>query len=158
MRFKQDGIRLAVATMAAMGLVTAFSTAAMADPANETNTVFTSGLIASVGADALSHVTGNVGINIAAGTGNQQSNSLMIVRSSETSASGSGNPTAATSVAVGETTTGGTHGAGPNSGATPMRVTVASLGAGALANSVGNIGVNIAAGTGNIQRNVIISR
>lgn len=157
MRFKQKGCRTIVVTMAAVGLVSSFSRMAVAGPVDETNNVFGSGLIASVGADALSHVTGNVGINIAAGSGNQQSNQLVIVRSAQTAAggsgSGSGSATPATAVTVGETT-GGAHAAG----VTPMRVMVASLGAGALANSVGNIGVNIAAGSGNIQRNVIVSR
>jgi hypothetical protein len=119
------------------------------------NDVFSSGLVASVGADALAHVTGNYGVNIAAGTGNQQSNTLTIVRNEGSTASGgSGNDASPASVTVNETQT---VGGGHLAGTTPARVMIASLGAGAFANSVGNIGVNIAAGNGNIQQNVIIS-
>jgi hypothetical protein len=155
MRFKHDAVRSIAVAAAIAALTGAYATAAVAASADDAGNVFNSGLVAVVGADALSHVTGNVGINIAAGTGNQQSNTLTIVRSSsETTASGNGNPSPATAVTVNETQTVGGHGAGM----TPVRVEIASLGAGALSHAVGNIGVNIAAGSGNLQQNVIVSR
>ncbi|CAM2139273.1 Adhesin [Pararobbsia alpina] len=155
MRFKHDGVRTVAVVAAIAALAGCYASAAVAGPTDDTGNVFGSGLIASVGTDALSHVTGNVGINIAAGTRNQQSNSLTIVQSSsEATAGGTGNPSPATSVTVNETQTVGGH----DAGMTPVRVEIASLGAGALSHAVGNIGVNIAAGSGNLQQNVIVSR
>ena len=166
MRFNQRLARVTGAFAVAVSLAAVMcAKPAMADTADGADSatsvtpvragdVFSSGLVATVGADALAHVTGNYGVNIAAGTGNQQSNTLMILRNEGSTASGgSGNDAAPASVTVNETQTVGSH----LGGTTPVRVMVASLGAGALANSVGNIGVNIAAGNGNLQQNVIIS-
>jgi hypothetical protein len=152
-RFKRRERQVVVASVAA-GLVIVCSSAAIAGPADDTQNIFGSGLVATVGADALSHVTGNVGINIASGTGNQQSNTLSIVRSSSESAAGGGSASATTSVTVNEAQTAGGRGAAMP----PVRVEIASLGAGALSHAIGNIGINIAAGSGNLQQNVIVSR
>ena len=151
MRFKHRWITAAMAFAGALALS---STHAVAGAADDANPVFGSGMVAVVGADALSHITGNVGVNIAAGAGNRQSNTLMIMHTSEASAGGNGNPTAPEAMTVNEVQSVGGRGAGM----VPVRVTIASLGAGALANAVGNIGVNIAAGNGNVQQNVIVSR
>lgn len=151
MRFKHRWITAAIAFAGALGLS---STHAVAGAADDAGPVFGSGMIAVVGADALSHITGNVGVNIAAGAGNRQSNTLMIVRTAEASAGGNGNPATPETISVNEVQSVGGHGAAT----APLRVAIASLGAGALANGVGNIGVNIAAGNGNVQHNVIVSR
>ncbi|RKP58579.1 hypothetical protein D7S86_01125 [Pararobbsia silviterrae] len=141
--------------VAIAGALTMAPMAANADTADgdASGDVFASRLVAAVGADALAHVTGNVGVNIAAGTGNRQDNTLTIVKTGESVASGNGNPTAPSAVTVNETTA-----ARGSAGAMPVRVAIAALGAGALSDSVGNIGINIAAGNANVQRNVIVSR
>lgn len=100
-------------------------------------------LNASVGENSLQNVSGNVGVNVTAGVGNVQNNSLAASTSSL-------NPGSAAAVAMAATD--------QNSQSAAMSFNgtfqgTASLGAGALQNSMGNIGVNIAGGAGNLQHN-----
>ncbi|EHP41680.1 hypothetical protein OR16_17786 [Cupriavidus basilensis OR16] len=103
---------------------------------------------ASMGDNMLAGAKGNVGVNIAAGAGNLQSNALA---ASVNMGSGSRQPVGALAKATAsnDQTTYGNDlsmcGCRPNNAAT--------LNGGALANAVGNIGVNIAAGAGNAQSN-----
>lgn len=99
--------------------------------------------LAAVGADALSRVSGNVGVNVAAGALNVQANQIALVlgpqvevdTKQQTQAAVRLEQTAAKSAAL-----------------------AASLGAGALAGASGNIGVNVAAGGGNVQVNLLAVR
>lgn len=151
---------------------------------DDANGVFAPALIASVGPDVLARATGNYGINIAAGLGNRQGNVLVVPQAGSLASQSSGANSGGTggmAAAGGTSGTGGTGGTGAASakadgdgisittiqstaagthGAAmmPVRVALASLGAGALAGSVGNIGINIAAGYGNLQQNTLISR
>jgi hypothetical protein len=100
-------------------------------------------LNASIGDNSLQGVSGNVGVNVASGIGNGQNNSL--AGAVTTTSPGAAKTTAM--VATDE-----------NSQSATMSVKgqfqgTAMLGAGALANSTGNIGVNIAGGAGNLQHN-----
>jgi len=100
-------------------------------------------LNASIGDNSLQSVSGNVGVNVASGIGNGQNNSLA-------GAVTTTNPGAAKTTAMVATD--------DNSQSATMSVQgqfqgTASLGAGALNGSSGNIGVNIAGGAGNLQHN-----
>jgi hypothetical protein len=97
---------------------------------------------ASVGSNALANASGNIGVNVAAGVGNVQNNSLAVSSSTEKHA-----PTSAAMVATDESTqSAGLNFDGSFSG-------TASMAANALAGASGNIGVNIAGGAGNVQHN-----
>jgi hypothetical protein len=100
-------------------------------------------LAATVGDNALASATGNVGVNVASGLGNVQNNSLALVSSTPSSSHSAKGALVATddSTQMANAYVNGTF-----NGA-------ASLGAGALNNATGNIGVNIAAGGGNLQHN-----
>ncbi|MFC3552331.1 hypothetical protein ACFOLC_15100 [Lysobacter cavernae] len=97
---------------------------------------------ASLGDDALAGATGNIGVNVAAGVGNAQSNALAA------STNSAGTVAYATSDSAQEAywnsieTEGGTQ-----------HTLNATLGMGALAGATGNLGVNVAAGVGNLQHN-----
>ncbi|MFM0736709.1 hypothetical protein PQQ51_05610 [Paraburkholderia xenovorans] len=100
-------------------------------------------LNASIGDGSLSGVTGNVGVNVASGIGNVQNNSLAGAVTTTTP----GNALTTAMVATDD-----------NSQSASMAVKgqfqgTAMLGANALANASGNIGVNIAGGAGNLQHN-----
>jgi hypothetical protein len=100
-------------------------------------------LAATVGDNALAGATGNVGVNVASGLGNVQNNSLALVSSTPSrshSAKGALVATDDSTQVANGMVTGSFNGA-------------ASLGAGALTNATGNIGVNIASGGGNLQHN-----
>lgn len=97
---------------------------------------------ASVGDGALSGATGNIGVNVAAGVGNAQSNAL--------AASNNSGGT------VAYATSDSNQDADGNSILQDFFPTLnlsASLDGGALNGASGNIGVNIAAGVGNLQHN-----
>lgn len=105
---------------------------------------------ASMGDNMLAGAKGNVGVNIAAGAGNLQSNAL--AASVNTGGGrGGGQPVGvlAKATASNDQTTYGNDlsmcGCRPSNAAT--------LNGSALVNAVGNIGVNIAAGAGNAQSN-----
>jgi hypothetical protein len=101
--------------------------------------------VSSVGAGALADATGNIGVNVASGLGNVQNNSLA-ASATTTSASnhwGSGGEAIASDQNC-QTADAMVNGQFTGS---------ATLGAGALANATGNIGVNIASGVGNLQHN-----
>lgn len=95
---------------------------------------------ASISDQAFQNASGNIGVNVAAGTGNGQKNTMAA------SVTSLGNVSASvTSIQA--------------SGGNSIRnegcqlANSASLGGGAFANASGNIGVNVAAGTGNLQSN-----
>ncbi|KDP83585.1 hypothetical protein ACU4GI_06955 [Cupriavidus basilensis] len=108
---------------------------------------------ASMGDNMLAGAKGNVGVNIAAGAGNLQSNSLAASVNTGSGNSGgrNGAPVGvlAKATASNDQTTYGNDlsmcGCRPSNAAT--------LSGSALVNAVGNIGVNIAAGAGNAQSN-----
>jgi hypothetical protein len=100
-------------------------------------------LNASIGDGSLSGVTGNVGVNVASGIGNVQNNSL----AGAVTTTDQRNASTTAMVATDD-----------NSQSASMTVAgqfqgTAMLGAGALYNASGNIGVNIAGGAGNLQHN-----
>ena len=106
------------------------------------NSVLSTDWEASLGDDALAGASGNIGVNVAAGVGNAQSNAMAASTNSE------GVIALATSDSAQEsywneleTESGTTHSL------------TASLGSGALAGATGNIGVNVASGVGNLQHN-----
>jgi hypothetical protein len=91
--------------------------------------------MASVGADVLRGATGNIGVNIAAGALNAQSNQIALISS----------PSADVS------TLQDAHDAASITG-----TSTATLGAGALSHVSGNVGLNIVAGAGNVQSNSLV--
>lgn len=100
-------------------------------------------VMASVGDGALAGASGNVGVNVASGAGNVQQNGLAASVSQTTSShykGGAANATAQTDQSAGM-------------GASGNFVAQASLGTNALQYATGNIGVNVAAGIGNVQNN-----
>ncbi|TDN68986.1 hypothetical protein [Paraburkholderia sp. BL10I2N1] len=100
-------------------------------------------LNASIGDNSLQNVSGNVGVNVASGIGNGQNNSL--AGAVTTTSPGAAKTTAM--VATDEDSQSATMSVKGQFQGTAM------LGAGALNNSTGNIGVNIAGGAGNLQHN-----
>ncbi|HWX12209.1 MAG TPA: hypothetical protein VNZ04_09470 [Trinickia sp.] len=100
-------------------------------------------LNASIGDNALQHVSGNVGVNVSSGAANVQNNSLAAATTQL-------NPGNAVSVAMAATDE------SSQAASLDFYGTItgtAKLGAGALAGSTGNIGMNIAGGVGNVQHN-----
>ena len=101
-------------------------------------------LNASLGDNSLSNVSGNVGVNVAAGVANVQNNSLA---ASTTNLKDGAIPLAVAMVATDDNS---------QQARLEFRGSIsgtAMIGAGALQNSTGNIGVNIAGGAGNLQHN-----
>ena len=94
---------------------------------------------ASIGNGALSGATGNVGVNIASGIDNAQSNNAAL------SSIDSGNVFGNAQVFSSQTSTGG--------GTINNFNLAATVGDGALAGATGNVGVNVASGLGNVQNN-----
>ncbi|HEV3423696.1 MAG TPA: hypothetical protein VG105_07925 [Paraburkholderia sp.] len=90
---------------------------------------------ASVGADVLRDATGNIGVNLAAGALNVQSNQIALVSSPAADINTFQDAHAAASITGSST---------------------AKLGAGALSHASGNIGLNIVSGVGNVQSNALI--
>jgi hypothetical protein len=90
--------------------------------------------------DVLRHASGNIGLNVAAGTGNAQSNALVASVNSSNSVA---------------------HASADSEQSSVFNVlfvlrdldATATLNGNALEHAVGNIGVNIAAGAGNLQHN-----
>ncbi|VVE10650.1 hypothetical protein PCA20602_02614 [Pandoraea capi] len=98
---------------------------------------------ASVGDGALAGATGNVGVNVASGVGNVQGNNLSAAVSQGAHGwykGGAANSTAQTDQVAGMKASGDF-------------VANAALGNGALQWASGNVGVNVAAGIGNVQAN-----
>ncbi len=91
---------------------------------------------AAVGADVLRGASGNVGVNLAAGALNAQTNQLVLATTSQAEIVTQQSTHAVVQLIAGSAS--------------------ASLGAGALAGASGNIGINIAAGAGNAQSNALI--
>jgi hypothetical protein len=97
---------------------------------------------ATVGDDALQSATGNIGLNVVAGDNNQQANAAALAATDAGFVFGSADAEVfAQQMAMGNTT--------KNYGVTNL----ASFGGNALQNASGNIGVNIAAGNSNQQKN-----
>jgi hypothetical protein len=101
--------------------------------------------VSSVGNNALAGATGNIGVNIASGVGNVQNNSL--VASATTDNASTRHSQGGEVIASDQNCQ--TAAAGVNGQFTGS----ATLGSGALAGAMGNIGVNIASGVGNLQHN-----
>ena len=101
-------------------------------------------LNASLGDGSLSGVSGNVGVNIAAGVANVQNNSLA---ASTTNLKDGALPLAVAMVATDDNSQSANLGFQGSISGTAM------IGANALQNATGNIGVNIAGGAGNLQHN-----
>jgi hypothetical protein len=101
-------------------------------------------LNASLGDNSLSGVSGNVGVNIAAGVANVQNNSLA---ASTTNLKDGAIPLAVAMVATDD------NGQSANLSFQGSISGTAMIGAGALQSATGNIGVNIAGGAGNLQHN-----
>jgi hypothetical protein len=104
--------------------------------------------VASVGNNALSNATGNIGVNVASGAGNVQNNSLAAsATSTGTLTNGRGASSGGEAIASDQNCqTAATEVSGQFTGS-------AMLGSGALSGATGNIGVNIASGVGNLQHN-----
>lgn len=95
---------------------------------------------ATLDGDALADAVGNIGVNVAAGVGNGQTNAM--------AASVNSSGTIATATADSE------QDAWLNTLATDYDLdTFATLSGNALSNAQGNIGANVAAGVGNLQHN-----
>ncbi|WP_029043977.1 hypothetical protein [Cupriavidus sp. WS] len=106
---------------------------------------------ATLGDGMLAGARGNVGVNIAAGAGNLQSNALAASVNTGGGTGRGGQPVgvlAKASASNDQSTYGNDL---SMCGCRPSNT--ASLAGGALANAVGNIGVNISAGAGNAQSN-----
>jgi trimeric autotransporter adhesin len=99
---------------------------------------------ADAGYDVLNDASGNIGVNIAAGNGNQQANSLALAMQS-----GNGHDRDPAAFVFNGQFTGG------NGSLTLGGDNLASGGDDVLNGASGNIGVNIAAGTGNQQSNAV---
>jgi len=109
---------------------------------------------AKLGGSALSGAEGNIGVNIAAGVGNAQANdaAMTAVDGSKVFASAmifSQQNASNNSMDPGGTGHGHGHGGGGDDPNT------ATLGGSALSDAKGNVGVNIAAGVGNVQGNAL---
>jgi len=113
------------------------STSVAADQETLGTATLSGGLSTAVGAYALSNAHGNAGLNLAAGAMNMQTNEIALAAAPVTSVS-------VRQVAQGS----GTMQGGGS----------AVLGAHALEGAGGNIGVNVAAGFGNVQANVMAIR
>lgn len=90
--------------------------------------------MASVGADVLRGATGNIGVNVAAGALNAQSNQIALISSPAADVNTLQDAHATASVT------------GKNT---------ATLGAGALSHVSGNVGANVASGASNVQSNAL---
>jgi hypothetical protein len=96
---------------------------------------------------ALAGASGNIGVNLAAGAGNTQSNQLAMVESS-------GSRVSRASVAINQSASGNQSESASTYESTNSANT-ARIMSGALAQASGNIGVSIAAGVGNAQANAM---
>ncbi|MFL9881634.1 hypothetical protein PQR66_01245 [Paraburkholderia agricolaris] len=94
---------------------------------------------AGIGKDALDTASGNIGVNISTGVNNAQSNDAALSNMDVGPVFGSAQ-IYSTQASSGSATVGDFN-------------FVASVGANALANATGNIGVNVASGAGNVQNN-----
>ncbi|APD13432.1 hypothetical protein [Pandoraea pulmonicola] len=98
---------------------------------------------ASVGDGALAGATGNVGVNVASGVGNVQSNNL----AAAVSQGGSGRHKGGAANATAQSDQSASMKASGDF------IANATVGNGALTGASGNVGVNVAAGIGNVQTN-----
>jgi hypothetical protein len=111
--------------------------------------------VASVGANALANATGNIGVNVASGVGNVQNNSLAASATTDSSSSGGSGwgRNNGGSMQGGEVIASDQNCQTADASVTGQFTGSSLLGAGALSNANGNIGVNIASGVGNLQHN-----
>ena len=96
---------------------------------------------------ALAGASGNIGVNIAAGAGNAQSNQLSMIETGS-------NRVARAAAAITQTST-GNNAESSSSMESLNSANSAVIASGALAMAGGNIGANIAAGVGNAQANAL---
>jgi hypothetical protein len=99
-------------------------------------------LDASMGGNALNGASGNIGVNIASGGGNAQSNALAVDDNSTKSA------ILGAAVTMSDQSSSGNSESG-------MYTNTATVGGDALGGAKGNIGVNVTAGAGNVQGNAL---
>jgi hypothetical protein len=110
--------------------------------------------VASVGSDVLKGATGNIGVNVASGVGNVQNNSLAASATTDSSSSSMGGwDHSKGGKDGGEVIASDQNCQTADAGVNGTFTGSAMLGAGALSNASGNIGVNIASGVGNLQHN-----
>ena len=108
--------------------------------------------VASVGSDVLKGASGNIGVNVASGVGNVQNNSLAASATTDSSDHGGWNRRGG-GMNGGEVIASDQNCQTADASVSGQFTGSAMLGAGALANADGNIGVNIASGVGNLQHN-----
>lgn len=112
-----------------------FGSAGLSSLQNVRGSASTGACAATVGANALKGASGNIGVNLASGTLNAQTNQIALVGTPQTAIASQQN-LQTTAQLTGNATAG--------------------LGAGSLAAVSGNVGVNIAAGAGNAQFNGLV--
>ncbi|PRZ54685.1 hypothetical protein BX589_106220 [Paraburkholderia fungorum] len=112
-----------------------FGSAGLSSLQNVRGSASTGACAATVGANALKGASGNIGVNLASGTLNAQTNQIALVGTPQTAIASQQN-LQITAQLTGNATAG--------------------LGAGSLAAVSGNVGVNIAAGAGNAQFNGLV--
>ena len=103
------------------------------------NTETATDMSAGIGKDALSGTSGNIGVNIATGVDNAQSNDAALSNMDVGPVFGS-SQIYSTQASSGKATIGDFN-------------FIAAVGTGALAGATGNVGVNVASGAGNVQNN-----
>lgn len=108
---------------------------------------------ASVGSDVLKGATGNIGVNVASGVGNVQNNSLAASATTDSSSGGGLGWGHSKSGNGGEVIASDQNCQTADAAVSGNFTGSSMLGAGALSNASGNIGVNIASGVGNLQHN-----
>ncbi len=102
--------------------------------------------VAGLGSDALKNASGNIGVNMASGTNNQQSNSLALSSTKNTYRSQK-------STDFADATAGANQVAGANYTSDNNVQDSAKVNGNALKNASGNIAINVAAGAQNQQEN-----
>lgn len=109
---------------------------------------------AELGGSALTRASGNIGVNIAAGAGNDQHNGMALAVGQDSSAEAT---TGGVQVSYGNVSDNDLYEAsvGPFTVYVQNNENDASLGGSALTGANGNIGVNIASGNGNMQSNTL---
>ncbi|RLA09322.1 MAG: hypothetical protein DRQ52_12515, partial [Gammaproteobacteria bacterium] len=122
---------------------------------------------ATLGSDIATDAAGNIGVNVAAGNGNAQGNQLSIASGDASQATAT---TSSYQVSMGNNTTNVAwyeetpaeldEGGQPIPGTGGLlfvqgHLNDASIGGNAFAGAAGNIGVNVAAGSGNLQGNAL---
>jgi hypothetical protein len=153
------GINLAAGSGNLQGNATSIASTAAADVFSSANTVSRQTTLSNFAINvdrssneavmdaALAGATGNIGLNLAVGVGNAQSNQLSMSESGASKVARAG-------VAIEQSSSSNQQGAASRYGSTDSGNTVRMM-SGALVGASGNIGVSIAAGVGNAQTNAL---